>query len=254
MKHIKVIIVDPTFSGRNNLRKKLEEFSEVIICDEANNFPDGMIKIKELKPDFVILDTQIFKQSSLGFHAFFSPKEVNFEIAFVTHYDENCINAFRLWGFNFLLKPIDSDHLIKILTRFQLKGRLPMTYERINSLENYEIFKKVPTRIALGTMDDTGFVDIELITYMKARKHKTEIFLVDGRKIFSYKQLGEVEDEILKFDSFFRCHRSYIINTRMIRKFDAINKNVAIIYPETRIPFSKGRMEQMKIRITSSNH
>jgi DNA-binding NarL/FixJ family response regulator len=54
-----VLIVDDNVSIRRSLRRCIEQDSEMTVCGEAENGAIAVEKVRELRPDVVILDLQM---------------------------------------------------------------------------------------------------------------------------------------------------------------------------------------------------
>ena len=57
-------------------------------------------------------------------------------------------------------------------------------------------------------------------------------------------KLGEVETELKQAD-FIRCHVGFLVNCESIR---VIERNAVILFDNTEIPVSRGRMENTKLK------
>ena len=95
MTKIRALIVDDEQAARNVLSNLLRRINENIeIVGEAIDVPTAVEKIKEVKPDVVFLDIQMPNYAGYEIVNFFDT--INFDIVFVTAYDEFAIKAFEL--------------------------------------------------------------------------------------------------------------------------------------------------------------
>src|SRR4051812_6091498 len=108
---IKVLIVD----DEENVREALSQMLK-LYCDDArltgtcNNISAAVKAIKENKPDVLLLDIEIGKES--GFDIFKHFPNPDFKVIFITAYQQYAVQAFRFAALDYLLKPVDPDQLI----------------------------------------------------------------------------------------------------------------------------------------------
>ncbi len=103
---IKVLIVDDEKKACSNLRSILSEFVDVKInvAGIAHSGVEAGRLVSEVSPDAIFLDIEMPNENAFEFLARISP--FNFEVIFVTAYDEYAVRAFRLNAIDYILKPI----------------------------------------------------------------------------------------------------------------------------------------------------
>ena len=79
--------------------------------------------------------------------------------------------------------------------------------------------------LSITLKNDHVLVDVDQIMYLMADKSYTWIYLKNGEKYLSSKNLGKfdsvlIEESELPSNKFFRIHHGTIINTRYISKFN----------------------------------
>jgi len=149
----------------------------------------------------------------------FIEKEVhNFEIIFTTAYSEYAIQAFQLSAIDYLLKPVRPsqvkeavDKAIKFLGNTQINTRLA---ELKTSLEAAN-FKKI------GLPDSNGitFVNFEDIIMLQADGMYTKVTTVNKGDILVSKPLKFFVETLNKVKTFYRPHRSFLINLTYIKAY-----------------------------------
>ncbi len=91
---IKAIIIEDEKSNRENLAKILLEYcSEVNVLAQCSSAIDGRKAIIEHRPDLVFLDIEM--PGGDGFSLLESFEEINFEVIFVTAYNQYGIKAVK---------------------------------------------------------------------------------------------------------------------------------------------------------------
>ncbi len=107
---IKSIIVDDEKHGRENLSGILRQYCpEVDILGEADSVERAVALINEFHPDLVFLDIEMPKAD--GFQLLGQLQDFQFEVIFVTAYDNYAIKAIRFSAADYILKPININDL-----------------------------------------------------------------------------------------------------------------------------------------------
>lgn len=214
------IIIDDEERARRTLTLMLENFCpEIKILGSYKNVPEGVLAINKLDPNIVFLDIEMPEYNGFELLGFF--KEVNFEIIFVTAYNQYALKAFEVSAVDYLLKPIDGDLLAKAVTKATKRIGTTEMQKRLNTLKQNtetEIFRK----IALPVADGLLFIEVENIIYMEAEGAYTNIYLSNNEQVFVSKRLKYFEELLNNRKAFYRCHRSYLININFVKK---LNRN-----------------------------
>ena len=113
-KKISVLIVEDEEPARVLLRHYLARHENIDLLGECADGYSGLKKIKELKPDLLILDVQMPKLT--GFELL-EILDIKPEIIFSTAYDEYAIKAFDMNAVDYLLKPFSQENGIFLLLR-----------------------------------------------------------------------------------------------------------------------------------------
>lgn len=224
MQPTKALIVDDELQSRNFLSKMLQKyFPDISVVDEASTVEEAINGIKQYNPNIVFLDIQM--KGETGFDLLNSLTEINFALIFTTAFDQYAIKAFRFNAIDYLLKPIVTDEFIEAVNRVNKRTVSAQSPSKEQVEQLYKDIKKpnkAHDKIAVPTNE--GFIVIPLneIIYCHANSNYTEFYLIDKKCILSSYTLKQY-DEILTLQSFFRAHRSYLINmghVKIYRKGD----------------------------------
>lgn len=203
----KVIIVDDERLARSELKLMLSEFQEIQIMGEAANVQQALELINQYKPDILFLDIQLRKET--GFDLL-EQLNTNLKIIFVTAFDEYALRAFEVNALDYLLKPINPDHLGRAIDRLS-KTDQTETKEKRNL--------EYDDRLFLNFDGGSKFLKISTIVCISAMGKYTQISTSDGKKLLICKSIGEWEKRLPgKF--FIRIHRSTIINFESVEKVE----------------------------------
>lgn len=226
MNSIKAIIVDDEADARDVL-ETLIHFSKqpIEIISKCNNLQDAVIKIKALKPDVVFLDIEMPEFAGYEIGSFFD--EINFEIVFVTAFDEYALKAFELSAIDYLVKPINrgrlNETLNRIVTSKNEKNAILEYDTLLGSLQN-----KIIDKIVIPEVGFNRVINLNDIICIQGQGSYSMIYLKNNDKITVSKTLKYFNKIIFEETTFFRSQKSWIINTVYIEGFNANKGNVIL--------------------------
>ncbi|TDH26259.1 response regulator [Segetibacter sp. 3557_3] len=210
---MRTIIIDDERLARNELKKLLQEFSEIEIIDEAANVNEGLEKIEQHSPDLIFLDIQM--PGKTGFDLL-EELERSPRVIFTTAYDEYALKAFEVNAFDYLLKPVEPRRLYDAIQKLHYEeSKEPSSSGVIinrNTLlgENDQVFVKDGERC--------WFVKLNEIRLFESVGNYAKVFFA-GNKPLILKSLNALEER-LDDKVFFRANRKHIINMRWIDKIE----------------------------------
>jgi two-component system LytT family response regulator len=171
-------------------------------------------------------------------------KEIDFEVIFVTAYDQYAIQAFRFAAIDYLLKPVIAKDLIDAVQRVVNKKERNFTQDHlINLLHNLKSGINHPPRIAVPLGNAIEFVTVDEIIHCRADSNYTHIFVRSGEKFLLTKTLRELEDWLSPKD-FFRCHQSHLVNLGEIKRYIKSDGPYVIMSDQSKIPVARRRADQ----------
>ncbi len=222
---IKTILIDDEKDARFILRNMIEKkfANQVEVIAEADDVESGINAIEQYKPDLIFLDIKM--PQGTGFDLLSKISNVNFEVIFVTAYDNYAIKAFQCSAFGYLMKPLKEIELKKLISKlseqYALKNSKSTIQKRVKVLiENYGDDKKV-FKLVLSNVEGFKVVALENIIRIEGDGNYTRFILENTNAIISSKNLGEYDD-LLNDHGFFRIHQSTIVNLRHVTGFRKI--------------------------------
>lgn len=235
---IKTLIIDDEISIRTDLEEMLQEhFSEtILVVGEASNVTEGIAQIKDCKPDLVLLDIDL--GNGTGFDILSAIDHKNFNVIFITGFNDNAIKAIKVGALDYILKPVDEDEFIEAIDKaIALKSEENNLDKLIEVSQDF--FEGVKEkRVILKTSDAVYAVYEKNILYCRSDGNYTTFYVQDSEKIMISKPLKKVE-ELLSPELFIRCHHSYIVNKKHAVKYD--KSGVLIVHPDIKVPVSNRR-------------
>src|SRR5690606_12320495 len=117
---IKSVIIDDEFKSCTSLFNKLKTHcADVEVLEICNSGEEGLRAIKSLSPELVFLDIEMPVMN--GFAMLDQVEKKDFEVIFITAYNEHAVKAIKCSALDYLVKPVDTDELILALQRFREK-------------------------------------------------------------------------------------------------------------------------------------
>lgn len=233
---IKVLIVDDEQSACDNLRYLLQKFVPAVeVVGEANAVDDAIKIIEHQQPNLVFLDIEMPRKNGFQLINYF--EKIDFQVIFVTAYESYAIQAFEVAALDYLLKPIDVDRLQNAVEKF--------VSQENKFQEKFNIFKKVITSTSIETIAVSfkggfTFVNTNAILSIEAsRSYASLLVKTDAgiQEFISSKNLLFYE-ELLENNSFFRVHRSWLVNLKHISYYSK-KESYLILANDLRIPVGK---------------
>jgi two-component system LytT family response regulator len=214
------IIIEDEQNAREFIENLIQRYfsSKIVVLAACASIAEGVEAIKKFKPDLVFLDIQM--PNERGFKLFEYFDNINFEVIFTTAHKEFAIEAIQHSAQDYLLKPISQLDLADALKRLEKKQQRNNNKPEIGRIiEQYNADPFSFGKIALAT--EKGFIleKIGNILFAEAQGNYTKIFTYDDRTILVCKTLGIIEG-MLPEKSFFRVHKSYIVNLNYVTKYD----------------------------------
>jgi len=212
------IIIEDEEKLREVLKIKLTQHCpEINILDMASNAEEGYNKIIDQKPDLIFLDIAMPGES--GFDMLGRFDKIDFEIVFVTGFNEYALDALKVSAVDYVLKPVQTGALISAVDK-----AIARIAER-SIIEKYEVLKHnldhigdQSTKIAIPGSTAYEFVEISDIIRCEGWQKYTKIFLANGEVIVSSYNLGVFRDMLESYD-FFSSHKSHLVNKNHITRY-----------------------------------
>jgi len=246
---VNAIIVEDELKSMNNLKNLLgQHCPEVHVLGEATNIEEGLELFSGagFKPNVAFLDISL--PDGLVFKMLDELRPIDFEVIFITAYNEHAIKACQYSSIGYILKPIDSDELVQAVNRIrisesnQIDQRLDLFSKQLRYPNTFE-------KISVSAIDGIYFVNIKDIVRFEAEDNYTHIFLEGGRKITVSKTIKAYEDMLIN-SHFYRVHKRHVINLNFMRKLVKGDGGYLVMDDGMKIDVSRRRrpafMEQMR--------
>ena len=237
----KVLIIDDENRTRDFVKKMIDSFNlDLDVYTDGENVETGIEAINRIQPDILLLDIQM--PDGTGFDVLNSIETKNFEVIFITAYQEYAIKAIKFSALDYILKPIDSEELhSSIITAIDcLEFKREET--QFVALEN-NIQPNNRRKLVLKTQECVYVVDLNEIIRCEADKNYTFFYLNSGKKILVSRTLKDYET-MLNGHGFFRIQQSHLINLEYLDRYDKQQGGAIIMKDGTSVPLSPAKKDQ----------
>ncbi len=247
---LRALVVDDEQLARDELCFLLESVPGVEVVGQAANGIEAVELVERLSPELLFLDIQM-----PGLDGFQVVRELMGraqvpQFIFVTAYDRYAIKAFEVNAVDYLLKPVEKARLKDAISRIRSRDAeanpIKSQLERLlGALERESTLKQLVVKIG----DRFLLVDARDVIY--ATVEDGVVTLVTDR-VTGTSNVRTLEELSSSLDpaSFWRVHRSYIVNLHRIKEvIPWFNRTVQLKMTdraETEIPVSRSQTRKLK--------
>jgi two-component system response regulator LytT len=250
---ISALIVDDEQPARDELAFLLKGIPDIEVVGLGKNGVEAVNLVREIDPQLVFLDVQMPGVDGFGVIKRLLEKKVRLPFfIFATAYDQYAVQAFEVNAIDYLLKPIAKPRLEKALLRVrrlletsessqQKLDRLMQMMEDRPALQKGKVVIKSNNRLFLVDSDDIIFASIEdgVISIVTRE--------LEGES--NYRTVEELQSN-LDPKTFWRVHRSYLVNVNRIKEVVPWFKSSYQLKMEdrkqTEIPVSRAQTHKLR--------
>ena len=237
----KILIIDDEKPTRDLIKRMIDSFGfDVEVYNDGENVQSGIDAIHRLNPDLVFLHIQM--PDGNGFDVLKSLEKIEFEVIFITAFQEYAIQAIKFSALDYILKPIDAAELKQSLSNALLKLN-DATNELVYKALQHNIQPQNKRKLVLKTQESNYVVDIEEIIRCESDKNYTFFYLKSGKKILVSKTLKDY-DILLSPFNFFRVQQSHLVNLNYVDRYDKQDGGSVIMKDGASIPLSPVKKDQ----------
>ncbi|MDX1907659.1 MAG: LytTR family DNA-binding domain-containing protein [Bacteroidia bacterium] len=213
---------------------------EVQVLSAVSSTTLALKDIRRLQPDIVFTDIEMPQMN--GFQLLDEVGDMPFALIFTTAYDQFAVKAFTYAALGYLLKPIDPAELVVAVNRAAQQQRTDQ--RQLQVLKQYlsQTGTDQAQPLALPTSGGYRIIEARNITYCESEGSYTRVFLVQGESHLLTRILGDIEGTLLG-GSFFRTHKSWLVNLHHVRQFIKGEGAHVIMSDGKSIPIARNRRE-----------
>ncbi|MFM7637483.1 MAG: LytR/AlgR family response regulator transcription factor [Crocinitomicaceae bacterium] len=237
----KILIIDDEKPTRELIKRIIDSFGfDVEIFIDGENAKSGVESIHRIQPDLVFLDIQM--PDGNGFDVLKSVEQINFEVIFITAFQEYAIQAIKFSALDYILKPIDAEELRQSLSN-ALNKLNEKSDENVFQALHHNIQPQNKRKLVLKTQESNYVVDIDDIIRCESDKNYTFFYLKTGKKILVSRTLKDY-DILLSPFQFFRVQQSHLVNLNYVDRYDKQDGGSVIMKDGASIPLSPVKKDQ----------
>lgn len=223
---INTVIVDDERPARDELAFLLKGFPDVNIIAQGKNGLEAIALIKEHEPDLVFLDVHMPGLDGFGVIKKLVERKLRVpQIVFATAFDNYAIQAFEVNAVDYVLKPFDKARIGKAIQRAKKMvdahtspvERLETLVGQLGDLGAPKSRAKQPVKLLVKAQSRMFLVDAEDVIYASIQDGTITIFARDAEGVSNYRTIEELAGS-LDADTFWRAHRSYLVNINHIKE------------------------------------
>jgi DNA-binding LytR/AlgR family response regulator len=247
----RALIVDDEAPAREELRHQLDGFDDVIVVGEATTAEEAEVLISSVGYDLVFLDIRMPGVGGVALAEQLARSGQAPAVVFTTAFADHAVEAFDLGATDYLVKPFDADRLRRAVDRALGEaaprpqatsgaatptepldpGGGPATaageHDPFAAEEGREArtTREGPVRIPVHRGDRIVLIEEPRIAFAEAARGYAYLTLValpaghplaGADRLLSSHTLVDLEERFS--EDFVRTHRSYLVNTRLVRE------------------------------------
>jgi len=226
------ILIDENETSCTNVAKLAANSNQIKLVKTFSSLKSARKFLQDATVDFLIIDPNL--SSELGF-SFIEKEQSKQPIVMLSPRTKDAVKAYTIGVFDFILKPIDAQRFEKTIERLTNQGYFIEKKEIILPAKYIEVRCDLMTeRIEHEKID---FIEA-MGDYVKIETAKRKyVVLMSMKKML----------ELLPDTTFFRSHKSYIINLQKVNNYTS---NEIHLKNKT-IPLSRFRSKEFKKLILS---
>jgi two-component system, LytTR family, response regulator len=244
---MRIVLIDDDQTIRENLTTLLSIYApECTIVGEADSVKNGLEKIREFKPELVLLDVRLKDGTGFDLLSFYG--KLDFKVVFVTGHDGYAIKAFKFSAIDYILKPVDPDDLVSALNKVKQIGDTKEQNLKVANLVQNKRLDSEEQKIILKDSETVYLVAVNDIIRCESETNYTRFYLVDGRVLMVSKTLKEY-DTLFEDQSFFRAHQSHLINLRHFDRFEKKDGGQVFMKDGSTLPVAVRKKESLMMAL-----
>jgi two-component system LytT family response regulator/two-component system response regulator LytT len=214
---LSALIVDDEQLALDELAYLLREFPDVEVIGTARNGLQAVRLIEDLEPELVFLDVQMPGLDGLGVIRTLQEKRVPLpHFILATAYEQYAVEAFRLEAMDYLLKPVEKDRLVMTVDR----ARRSLQEKAAKAPPEPAAAPRsapVRTKLLVRSANRNFIVDATEVIYTTIDDGLITVVTTHVEGQSNYRTIEELQSS-LDPETFWRVHRSYLVNINRIKE------------------------------------
>ena len=233
-------IIDDEKQSRLKLKSLLKTHCpEIKVLEEADTYEKGKALISKKNVDVVFLDVELGDKT--GVQMLSELGKVNSYVIFVTAYSSYASSAFRHDAIDYLLKPIDSDHLVQSVKRVKEQ-------KKKDQLFKMQIAENSPSygfEFHVNNQKQRLKINSEEVMFIAGHGSYSLIQFVNNDKFLASKGLKKF-DFLCEKASFYRVHQSFLANFNYMKAIQTTKECCLIADNDMEVKISRRKLPEVK--------
>ena len=212
---MKVLIVeDEIMAQRSLIRLLAQNFPDMDIVGTASSVKGAVAWLKDPanSADVIFMDVEL--SDGICFEIF-RQMDVKAKVIMTTAYDSYALKAFEAGSVDYLLKPVDSEHLKRAVARCRMSGGRIDVEALTKAIEGVSQKREYKERYIVRFNDRIVPLQTSNIAYIYSEDKNNYLVTFDDHKYIIDSSLDVVSDE-LDPEYFFRISRGCIVSMKAI--------------------------------------
>lgn len=238
---MKCAIVDDEPLALALLESYVKKTPMLELCGKYSNAVEAMGGLQRNPVDILFLDIQMPDLNGLDFSKTIDTSRTR--IIFTTAFSQYALEGYKVNALDYLLKPISYADFASSVNRAQKWYELAHANKQETSVQADSDAVKTDSNYMFVKSDyKLVRIDFADILYIEGLKDYVKIYLSSATKpILSLSSMRSIENALPE-KTFFRVHRSYIVNMDKVRIFE----RGQIVFGEKYIPISDSYKERVQ--------
>lgn len=234
-----VILVDDEVLSLTLLRGILEDYNNLNILGEYTDPLRALQEIEQKRPDVAFIDVSMPEMDGFQLAHEIINKGMDIFIVFITAHDEYAIRGFEVEALDYIIKPFSKRRIYSTVERILKKTKKEKAHNgSVESVISNQSKLIKESRIPVIHNETIILLETEGIRFCTVEDKNTLIYTEKDYYGSDY-TLTNLEER-LKNKTFFRCHKSYLVNLEYIEK-------IITMFNQTYIIEIKGRNEEIPV-------
>jgi two-component system response regulator LytT len=239
MEHIRILVIDDEHYSRDELKHLLVQYPSIRVVGEADSGESAIMKTIQLQPDVVFLDVEMPKVNGMEVAKTLMELKKPPLVVFATAYPQFAVEAFKYEAINYLLKPFDEEQLEQTMQRIS-KLLSPTLKETTKPL----------AKLAIESEGEILYIELKNVKYFYRDDKYTKVITTTNEYVVKT-PLKDLEVKLNPF-SFFRIHKSYLVNldyiTRLIPWFSGTYQ-LEMDQSQEKLPVSRNYVKELRAKL-----
>jgi len=213
---MKILIVDDEPATGHYLKGIIQQVPGVEEVYLATSGKEALCQAEAILPNVIFLDIEMPEMNGLEVAHILAKKNVDIFFVFATAYPDYAIQAFKLYSFDYILKPFNPERIKK--TVIKLRDRLYQSSSFITQTSTIKI--EIGKQKVLLKPEEILYIESCKMKKVSIKTLKIDYMI--NRKLY------DMEKEMEQY-GFFRCHRTYLVNLKHIKEITPTGRSFQIL-------------------------